>query len=136
VSGADVVGVAGAGALLGGGDEAEDNCSAPVEFDEAVVLGVWVADRRAGICVRAVVPRIATEGRGAGGSVSMVVLGEGGVMVGEDAGVVVADGCRSSVSRRWPVLAPGHLGNAPAKTRTASAAAVTTAAPITSAAAT
>jgi hypothetical protein len=136
VSGADVVGVAGAGALLGGGDEAEDNCSAPVEFDEAVVLGVWVADRRAGICVRAVVPRIATEGRGAGGSVSMVVLGEGGVMVGEDAGVVVADGCRSSVSRRWPVLAPGQLGNAPAKTRTASAAAVTTAAPITSAAAT
>ena len=33
VSGADVVGVAGAGASLGGGDEAEDNCSKPLDVD-------------------------------------------------------------------------------------------------------
>jgi len=33
VFGADVVGVAGANASLGGGDEAEDSCSKPLEFD-------------------------------------------------------------------------------------------------------
>ena len=33
VSGADVVGVAGAGASLGGGDDAENNCSKPLGVD-------------------------------------------------------------------------------------------------------
>ena len=42
VSGAEVVGVAGAGASLGGGDEAEDSCSEPLEFDGG----------RAGTCAR------------------------------------------------------------------------------------
>jgi len=145
---ADVIGVVGAGAPLGGGNEADESCSAPVEFDEAVVLGVCVADGRGGIRARALVPRLATgpKGQRAGGSISVVVLGEGEVVVlgedpgvvvlGEDPGVVVPDDCRSSVSVRWPVLAPGQLGNTPAKTRTATAAAATTAAPITRAAAT
>ena len=139
VFGADVIGVAGAGAPLGGGNEADESCSAPVEFDEAVVLGVCVADGRGGIRARALVPRLATgpKGQRAGGSISVVVLGEGEVVVlGEDPGVVVPDDCRSSVSVRWPVPAPGQLGNTPAKTRTATAAAATTAAPITRAAAT
>jgi len=128
-----VIGVAGAGAPLGGSNEAADSCSAPVEFDEAIVLRACVADGRA------VVPRIApgSGGGNAGGSISVVVLGEGGVAVlGTDPGVVVPDDCRSSVSVRWPVRAPGQLGNTPVKTRTATAAATTTAAPITRAAAT
>jgi hypothetical protein len=57
VSGADVVGVAGAGASLGGGDEAEDSCSEALEFDGG----------RAGTCAPAVVRGIATrleDGRG------------------------------------------------------------------------
>jgi hypothetical protein len=33
VAGADVVGVAGAGASLGAGDDAEDNCSVPLDVD-------------------------------------------------------------------------------------------------------
>jgi hypothetical protein len=134
-----VIGVAGAGAPLGGSNEAADSCSAPVEFDEAVVLRACVADGCAGVRARAVVPRIApgSEGGSAGGSISVVVLGEGGVAVlGTDPGVVVPDDCRSSVPVRWPVLAPGQLGNTPAKTRTATAAAATTAAPITRVAAT
>ena len=51
VSGADVVGVAGAGASLGGGDEAEDSCSEPLEFDGG----------RAGTCAPGVVRGFATR---------------------------------------------------------------------------
>src|SRR5262245_44769035 len=147
VFGADVVVVVGTGALLTGGTEADGNWPAPVEFDEAASLGLSVADRRAGICARALVPRIAAglEGCRTGGSTSVVVsgvgslvaLGEDGAVVGgANAGVAVPDVCRSSLSGRWPVVAPGQVGNAPAKTRTANAPAATTAAPITRAAAT
>ena len=56
-SGADVVGVAGARASLGGGDEGEDSCSEPLEFDGG----------RAGTCAPGVVRGFATrleDGRG------------------------------------------------------------------------
>ena len=145
--GAVAVVVVGAGTPLTGGSEAGDNWPAPVEFGEAATLGLSVADRRAGICARVLVPRIAAglEGGRTGGSTSVVVsgggsagvLGGGGaVVVGANAGVAAADDCRSRVSGRWPVLASGQLGNSPAKTRTANAAAATTAAPITRATAT
>jgi hypothetical protein len=124
--------VAGAGAVLGGGNEVEDNCSGPGEVDDAVVFRVGVADGSARVCARVVVPRIATglDGRRAGASIVVVVLGEDG------GAVVVPDDCRSSGSVRWAALGPGEPGNTPAKTRTATAAAATTAAPITSAATT
>jgi hypothetical protein len=136
--------------VLGGGNEVEDNCSAPGEVDDAVVFRVRVTGGSARVCARVVVPRIATglDGGRAGASIAVVVLGEdggavvvpedgGAVVVPEDGGaVVVPDECRSSGSVRWAALGPGEPGNTPAKTRTATAAAATTAAPITSAATT
>jgi hypothetical protein len=117
--------VAWVGAPLKEGNEAEDNCADSVEFDDAVVFRLSVADGRAGICDRAVVPPIATGsagGRG-GGSISAVVLGAGG-------GVVVLDGWCSRVSARWPLPTPGETVYRPANTRTTTAAAATTAAPM------
>ena len=83
-----------------GGDEAEDSCSEPLEFD----------DGRAGTCALAVVPGIATGlggGRGES-SVSAAVPGGGSpvVVLGEDGGVVVLDGCCSRAQRR---AGPGPL---------------------------
>jgi hypothetical protein len=127
------VGGAGVGAPLGRGDEAEDSCSEPLEFD----------DGGAGTCALAVVSGIATGlegGRGErpvsgavpGGGGSVVVVGEdGGVVVGgEDGGVVVLDGCRSRVCARWPLPTPGETAIRPANTRTTTVAAATTAAPM------
>jgi hypothetical protein len=94
--------VAWVGAPLKEGNEAEDNCADSVEFDDAVVFRLSVADGRAGICDRAVVPPIATGsagGRG-GGSISAVVLGAGGLVVlGAGGGVVVPDDCSSVAVR-------------------------------------
>jgi hypothetical protein len=133
----------GAGGSLGGGDDAEDSCAKPLEFD----------DGRAGTCWLVVVSRVSTglDGRarerpvGAaaardGGSVvslggggSVVSLGGGGsvVMVGGAGGGVVLNGCGTRVSARSRPRTPGETATAPANTRTASAAAATTAAPMT-----
>jgi hypothetical protein len=88
-----------------------------------------------------VVSRIATGlgGRGRerpvcpaalGGGGCMVVLGGGGSVVVLGGGLVL-DGCSSRVSARWRPLTPGETAIAPANTRTAIAAAATTAAPMT-----
>jgi hypothetical protein len=125
----------GAGGSLGGGDDAtEDSCAEPLEFD----------DGRAGTCGLVVVSRVSTglDGRsrerpvGAaavrdGGSV--VSLGGGGsvVVVGGAGGGVVLNGCGTRVSARSRPRTPGETATAPANTRTARAAAATTAAPMT-----
>ena len=133
------VAVAGVSALLGAGNEADDNGSEPVEGDEAVVFEVSVLGGSAAPRAGALGPPIApgSEGWRPGGSISVLVLGDGGVIVlGEGPGVVVPDECRSTVSVRWPALGPGHPGNTPVMTRIATAAAATTAAPMTRAATT
>jgi hypothetical protein len=123
----------GAGGSLGGGDDAEDSCAKPLEFD----------DGRAGTCGLVVVSRVSTglDGRAGerpvgaaardGGSV--ISLGGGGsvVVVGGAGGGVVLDGCCTRVSARSRPRTPGETATAPANTRTASAAAATTAAPMT-----
>jgi hypothetical protein len=125
----------GAGGSLGGGDEAEDSCPEPLEFD----------DGRAGTCALAVVSRVVTglDGRAREPPVcaaapregcAVVALGGGGsviVLGGAGGGGVVLDGCCTRVSARWGPLIPGETAIAPANTRTASAAAATTAAPMT-----
>jgi hypothetical protein len=114
----------GAGAPLGGGDEADDSCSEPLEFDHD----------RPGTCALAVVRGIATglEGHRSESPVSAAVPDGGSpvVVLGEDGGVVVLDGCCSRVSPRWPRPTPGETAKRPANTRTANAAAATTAAPM------
>jgi hypothetical protein len=125
---------AGAGASLGGGDEVEDSCSEPLEFDGG----------RVGTCAPAAVRGVATrleDGRGEGpvraavlGETGAVVsLGEGGSVasLGEGAGVVVLGGCCTRVDARWPPPTPDETVNRPANTRTVNEAATTTAAPMT-----
>jgi len=133
VSGADVVGVAGAGASLGGGDEAEDSCSELLEFDGG----------RAGTCAPAAVRGFATrfeEGRGEcpveaavlGETGAVVSLGEGGSVasLGEDGGVVVLGGCCTRVTAPRPEPTPDETVNRPANTIIVNPAAATTAAPM------
>ena len=133
VFGADVVGVAGAGASLGGGDEAEDSCSESLEFDGG----------RAGTCAPAVVCGVATrleDGRGEcpveaavlGETGAVASLGEGGSVaaLGEDGGVVVLGGCCTRVTAPWPPPTPDETVNRPANTIIVNPAAATTAAPM------
>jgi hypothetical protein len=81
-----------------------------------------------------VVSGIATGLEGGRGErpVSAAVPGGGGtvVVLGEDGGVVVLDGCCSRAFALWPLPTPGETANKPANTRTANAAAATTAAPM------
>jgi hypothetical protein len=121
---AGAVAGAGTGAPLGGVDEAEDSCCELFEFN----------DDTAGTCVPARLCGLATRlegGRGERPVSAAVPGGAGPVVLGEDEGLVVLDGCRSRVSPRWPRPTPGETANRPANTRTANAAAATTAAPMT-----
>ena len=120
--------------MLGGGDEVEDSCSEPLEFDGG----------RVGTCARAVVRGVATrleDGKGER-PLGAAVLGETGAVVslceggsgaslGEGAGVVVLGGCCTRVAALWPPPIPDETVNRPANTRTVNAAATTTAAPMT-----
>ena len=134
VSGADVIGVAGAGASLGGGDEAEDVCSKLLDFDGG----------RAGTCAPAVARGTATrleDGRGERSVCAVVpganvpvesLVGVGSVAsLGEGGSVVVAGGCCTRVTGRLPPPVPDETVNRPANTRTVNVAAATTAAPMT-----
>lgn len=120
------------GAPLGGGDEADDSCCEPLEFDgsaETCVPGVACGiAARLEDCIGE--PRVCAAALGE--SAPVVSPGESGTVVVLGAGGSgVLTGCCTRVFMRWPRPTPGETVNRPANTRTASTAATTTAAPTT-----